>query len=545
MPENNQSPPKVKKRRPLSPVQVERRMPPQEKKTVIQTVARPAENERYVPEGAQRSAASAQHAAPPAQRQQPPRVPQQAVQRPPVQERSAARPAAPSAQRPAAPKAAAPANAQGSASARAAAGSTANKSTAGAAPAAASAPAAVNRRRKEKEPVAVSSRKKPVEKPKPAQTPPHKLRRREQRSGCLGGFMYFLFIVCLSVGLAFFAWMAASDAFALNKNHFDTTVTLPTAVFTTEEIPVTKEDGSTDVKTVSHADIEYVSDALYQAGLIHYRWLFEFYCSLSHADTKFDPGEYELKSSYDYRALVQNMRAGAGGITTVDVTIPEGFTIQEIFRRLEENKVAPYDSFVEAASGYAFNYDFLPDASYADMTRLEGFLYPDTYQFYVGMEASSAINKLLNNFYYKFDDNLISQAEKMGYSVKDILTIASIIEKEAKLEDDRAYVASVIYNRLRTGMTLGMDTTILYLYQDHEGEPTAEMLAEDSPYNTHIYPGLPPTPICNPGMPSISAALNPAESDYYYFYADYETGKLNFFTNYNEFAAYAQSHPFE
>ena len=85
------------------------------------------------------------------------------------------------------------------------------------------------------------------------------------------------------------------------------------------------------------------------------------------------------------------------------------------------------------------------------------------------MEASSAINKLLNNFYYKYNADMRSQTEKMGYSVKDIITIASIIEKEAKLEDDRAYVASVIYNRLAANMSLGMDTTILYLYQDHEG----------------------------------------------------------------------------
>ena len=86
-------------------------------------------------------------------------------------------------------------------------------------------------------------------------------------------------------------------------------------------------------------------------------------------------------------------------------------------------------------------------------------------------------------------------------------------------------------------------STILYLYQDHEGEPTAEMLADNSPYNTHINSGLPPTPICNPGMASITAALNPAESNFYYFYADYDTGKLNFFTSYDEFVNYANTHP--
>ncbi len=403
-----------------------------------------------------------------------------------------------------------------------------------------------SRKEKSHDPVPVNSRPKPKPKEDPAEARPQptraKIRRREQRTGCLGAFMYFMFILCLSIAIAFFAWMAASDVMALNKQDFTATVTLPANTFTAETVYSTNDAGETVEKTVSHADIAYVSEALYQSGLIHYRWLFELYCSISNADVKFDPGEYELKSSYDYRALVQNMRAGAGGIKTVDVTIPEGFTMLDVFKRLEENKVNTVEAFTEAAATYNFKYDFLAEPGYEGASRLEGYLYPDTYQFYVGMEASTALNKLLNNFYYKYNADMVFQTEQLGYSVKEILTVASIIEKEAKLEDDRAYVASVIYNRLKAGMTLGMDTTILYLYQDHEGEPTREMLEEDSPYNTHIYGGLPPTPICNPGMASLTAALNPAESDYYYFYADIETGKLNFFTNYNDFNYYVETH---
>ena len=374
-------------------------------------------------------------------------------------------------------------------------------------------------------------------------TPPSKVRKREQRSGCLGGFMYFLFILCLSIALAFFTWMAASDVMALNKRNFTATVNLPTSAFTSETVIVKNDDGTEEEKVITHADLTYVSNTLKQAGLVHYGWLFEFFCKISNADVKFDPGEYELKSSYDYRALVQNMREGAGTMVTVDVTIPEGFTMQDIFRRLEENKVASYDAFLKAAADYNFKYDFVESSSYAGAARLEGYLFPDTYQFYVSMEASSAINKLLNNFYLKYNNDMISQTEKMGLTVKDIVTVASIIEKEAKLEEDRAYVASVIYNRLVNGISLGMDSTILYLYQDHEGEPTAEMLADNSPYNTHLNVGLPPTPICNPGLASITAALNPAESNYYYFYADPDSDKLNFFTSYEEFSNYAATHP--
>lgn len=371
-----------------------------------------------------------------------------------------------------------------------------------------------------------------------------RLRKLEQRSGCLGGLMYFLFIFCLALGIAFFAWMAASDVLALNKKTFTTTVTLPAESFTAEQVETYDSAGAaTGFKTISHASIPYVAKALKEAGLIQYEWLFELYCNLSHADTKFDPGEYELKSSFDYRALVQNMRIGAGGIGTVDVTIPEGFTMQDIFRRFDENGVASYETLMEAAENGDYDFAFIETTKDEGAGRLEGYLFPDTYQFYRGMEGSTAIGKLLKNFGVKYTTDMITQTVNMGYSVKDIITIASIIEKEAALDEDRAFVSSVIYNRMRSGMTLGMDTTILYVFQEHEGEPTQEMLDYDSPYNTHIYSGLPPTPICNPGLASINAALNPEQSDYYYFYADIETGKLNFFTNYNDFNAYAESHP--
>lgn len=397
--------------------------------------------------------------------------------------------------------------------------------------------------KKEKEPVPINARP-PILPPDPIEEKKKKrrIRRREQRSGFLGGLMYFLFVTCLSLCIAVFTWMAVNDLMSLNKGSYSATIVLPATEFRSEEITLTNESGSIiGTKEVSHANIDYICKELYNAGLVQYPWLFRFYCRISNADLKFSPGEYELKSSYDYRALVQNMRAGAGGVSTVTVTFPEGFTLFDIFQRFEEKKVAKASELWDAAQSAIFNFDFLTGTEAEGATRLEGYLYPDTYEFYIGMEPSSAISKLLSNFSYKYTADMITQTRNMGYSVADVIKIASIIEKEALLEDDRAYVASVIYNRLRAGMSLGMDCTILYLHQDYDGEPTVDMLNEDSPYNTHIYGGLPPTAICNPGMASISAALNPAESDFYYFYADKESGKLNFFSNYNDFTNYIYS----
>ncbi len=358
----------------------------------------------------------------------------------------------------------------------------------------------------------------------------------EYRSGCLGGIMYFVFILCVSVVLACLTWMAASDMLALNKAPYTTTVTLPMSIFSSETVDTFDENGvKTGTKRVTHADMEYVSNTLKEAGLIEYKWLFELFGRFSHADTKIKPGEYELQSTFDYRALVQNMRPGSGSAVTVQVTFPEGFSLRQTFLLLEEKGVANYDDLMNAAASYKFNYDFLEDMESTQANRLEGFLFPDTYEFYVGMQSSSAINKFLENFHYRITAELLQRMEERGQNIHEVITIASMIEKEAANDNERATIASVIYNRLRAGMPLGIDATTLYLYPDHEGAPTASMLEEDTPYNTRLYTGLTPTPICNPGLASIRAALYPENTNFYYYALDTSTGLHKFFTNANEF----------
>lgn len=364
----------------------------------------------------------------------------------------------------------------------------------------------------------------------------------EYRSGCLGGVMYFLFIICLSLVLACLGWMAASDMLALNKKEATSTVSLPMNIFEYETVVNYDEDGKPDgTKRVTHADMDYVADVLKDAGLIEYKWLFSAFCKFSHADTKLAPGEYELHSTYDYRALIQHMTPYSGGALTVKVTFPEGFNMRQMFLLLEENGVSDYDELMEAAANYKFKYSFLEGLDDGDSSRLEGYLFPDTYEFYVNMQPASAINKFLETFHYVFNDDLQVQLENSGMDIRDIVTIASMIEKEAANDEERPLIASVINNRLNTGMPLGIDATILYIHPEHEGAPTAAMLAEDSPYNTRDRIGLPPTPICSPGLASIKAALNPANTSYYYYALDVESGTHRFFTNSYEFDAFVAS----
>ncbi|MBR2583161.1 MAG: endolytic transglycosylase MltG [Oscillospiraceae bacterium] len=368
-------------------------------------------------------------------------------------------------------------------------------------------------------------------------------RSREYRSGCLGGLMYFVFIACISIILACVAWMSVADALALNKELYTSEVTLPASIFTSKTVETVDKDGNvTGTKRVSSADIDYVADELKSAGLIQYKWLFKIFCRISHAETKIEPGEYTLKSTYDYRALIRKMQKDSGSAATVKVTIPEGFTMSQIFYRLEENGVCSYEDLMEAAANENFDYSFLSGTEPGDASRLEGFLFPDTYEFYKSMSPASAINKFLQNFYGKMSADMEKQVSDRGLSLRDVIKIASLIEREAANDEERPIIASVIYNRLRSGWTLGMDSAILYVHQDHEGEPTAEMIAEESPYNLRLHTGLPPTPIANPGLSSINAALVPEQTNYYYFYLDPETKTHVFFETTDQFNAYIAAH---
>lgn len=366
--------------------------------------------------------------------------------------------------------------------------------------------------------------------------------RDDNRTGCLGGLMYAVFILCCSIILACLAWMAASDMLALNKEEFTATVVLPQSIFETETVDVTDDNGKvTGKKTVSHADISYLSSTLKQAGLIEYRWLFEVFCKFAKADEKVRPGEYQLQSSYDYRALVQNMRPNASGAVTVNVTFVEGMTMQEVFVLLERQGVSSYEELMEAAENYHFNYSFLEDSEEENAQRLEGYLFPNTYNFYVNMQASSAINKFLEEFNTRLTEDMQADLDQSDMSLKEIVTIASMIEKEAADDEERAAIASVIYNRLDAKMNLGIDATILYVHPEHDGAPTAAMLEEKSPYNTRLTAGLPPTPICNPGLQSLLAALKPGNTDYLYYALDTETGRHRFFTTLEEFNAFVET----
>ncbi len=352
---------------------------------------------------------------------------------------------------------------------------------------------------------------------------PRKRRRRRRRMNPL---LYILLVVAVSAVLAGVAWIWAGDVFALNKEAHSATITLPDSIFTVrEETSKVEQDGTIQevTTTVTTADMSYVVDQLSENGLIEYRTLFRMFSALVHADRKLVAGTYELNTDMDYNALINAMSARSGNRKTVSVTIPEGYTLDQIFSLLAEQGVSTVATLQRVAAQHDFKFSFLQGVlPLGDYHRLEGYLFPDTYEFYMGggdREAIQVLNKMILRFDQQFPDKLRQQAADMGYTVHDIVTIASLIEKETDGTDQTA-ISSVIYNRLNhpeyeTVGLLQIDAAIAYA----TGRPVTQ---EDyqtviSPYNTYLNKGLPPGPIASPGMVALNSALNPQDTNYYYY----------------------------
>lgn len=379
----------------------------------------------------------------------------------------------------------------------------------------------------------------PAQKKAPAQSRPSAAAAKsENKSGLAGGALYFLFVISVSIILACLAWAAATDVLGFKSSDTVAQITLDKDKFTYQEVKVKDDDGNIKTKKVHYADMSYVADQLKDNGIIKYKWLFKLFGSVYNADEKIDPGTYELKAIYDYKALVKKMTSGSAAMVTKKITFPEGYTMRQIFKKLNDEGVCDYDELMDAAANSTFNYSFLEGTEKGDANRLEGFLFPDTYEFYEGMPAATAINKLLEVFHYKMTAEMLEWQEESGYTMREIVTIASMIEKEAANDTERYTIASVIYNRLKKDWPLQIDSTTLYEYPDHEGAPTAEMLAKDSPYNTRISKGLPPSPICSPGITSIRAALQPSSTNYMYYALNTATGQHEFFKTADAFNAF-------
>jgi len=260
------------------------------------------------------------------------------------------------------------------------------------------------------------------------------------------------------------------------------------------------------------ASFGQAAESLGRAGIIGSPKLFTLYGRLTNGDRNIKPGTYLLKHGTPWSDIKSALNGGHGLVNTV--TIPEGWTISQITPALAKTLRVPVDSVAAAVRDTAM----LARLDIPNPT-LEGYLFPDTYAFPIGTTARQAVREMVYAFERRWKPAWDSSAVAMKINRNDLVTMASIVEKEARLPEERPVIAAVYYNRLRRGMLLQADPTVQYALGHHVGRVLYKDLTIDSPYNTYVHKGLPPGPVASPGAASLAAAANPANVQYLYFVA--------------------------
>ena len=357
---------------------------------------------------------------------------------------------------------------------------------------------------------------------------PAKLLRRQKKNtksrGCLVAVVYAAIVCSISALLAFYLIVGINDMFALKKESIEVVVTVP-----------------------ENADLDTIIKLLDENGVVEYPFFFKMYALISNPDASFKDGDFKLNTKSDYDSLLTRLQQPAiaeNGV--VKVTIPEGFNVEQIAERLDYYCVCDYDKFFDTLQNYPFKHEFITDIPTDDpdrMYRLEGYLFPATYSFYINEGSVSAINKMLNayvsNVLESASVSFTARASELGRSMDEIMIVASIIERETPDKEEMKNVASVFYNRLKgndgegINKRLQSDATRWYPYinrndmlesdlpqseKDLWGTTDADGVYHGSKYDTTVFQGLPPGPICCPSLNAIKAALNPNSTKYLYFF---------------------------
>ncbi|MFQ6672109.1 MAG: endolytic transglycosylase MltG [Candidatus Tectimicrobiota bacterium] len=267
------------------------------------------------------------------------------------------------------------------------------------------------------------------------------------------------------------------------------------------------------VVILNGASLPTIARQLAEAGLVRSPWRFRLAARLAGAATKLQAGEYRLSTGMSPRELSRHLLEGR--TVEVTVTVPEGLTVREVAASLAAAGLAEADTVEQLASDRAFIASLPLEAP-----TLEGYLHPETYRFRKGVDARTIVASMVAATMAIFDEAALERASVAGLTVHEVLTLASIVERETALAAERPRIAAVFLNRLRRGIPLQADPTVIYaLGPRFDGNLTRAHLTLESPYNTYRHPGLPPTPIANPGRASIDAVLRPADVEDLYFVA--------------------------
>ncbi len=282
--------------------------------------------------------------------------------------------------------------------------------------------------------------------------------------------------------------------------------------------PVAADAKPTGIVIPTGATPDRIGTILEQNGVIRNATAFRLYARFKGGTERIRAGHYSLAGSMSLARILQRLKAGPQEEEGIKVTIPEGFTLKQIAETLEAKGITDADDFLHLATNKAAITGLTADFKLPEST-LEGYLFPDTYHFKPKTPPLKVMEEMLANFESRFARPYQQAIAGSGRSLHDIVTVASLIEREARVPQDRAQIAGVIENRLQQGMRLQIDATVLYALGKHKDQVLYKDLEVESPYNTYRHKGLPPNPIACPGMASLDAALHPTESTALYYVA--------------------------
>lgn len=346
---------------------------------------------------------------------------------------------------------------------------------------------------------AVSDRKSKKKKPK-------KKKAKASAKNWIITIVWVLAVLCISVTLSIFALRSMNDLVGFSKESHEIQVTIP--------------EGSS---------LSDIADILKEKGVIDEPFAFEVYATIKKKADMLSSGTFTLNSNLGYDQIFQVMKiVDTNTVETVTLTFYEGMKATEIAKKLAENGVCDYDEFMKLVDTAELEYDFVDQMSANSYVyhKWEGYLFPDTYEFYVGASPKSVLTKFVDNFSNKISAYYDRMSE-MGLKLSDAMALASVIQSEAGLKEDMCNVSSVFHNRLVPGSGFGyLQSDVTYFYYRDEIEPYVTDKALDTEYHTsydtYYKSGYPVGPICNPGLDAIEAALYPADTGYYYFVTDLE-----------------------
>ncbi|MGX8795519.1 endolytic transglycosylase MltG [Fusibacter sp. JL298sf-3] len=258
-----------------------------------------------------------------------------------------------------------------------------------------------------------------------------------------------------------------------------------------------------------------IASALEEAGLIQNANSMKLKAKEMEVDGQMKAGQYKLSKAMDVESIITKLVDGDTYVETLKFTIPEGYEVRQIIDRLVGEGIVEEQAFIDVLEQTPFDYPFLEgiDRSY----RLEGFLFPDTYEVAVGTDEKVIVKMMLDRFNDVFTQTYYDRAAELGMTVKEVVTLASIIEREAMLDDEFELVSSVFHNRIDQGMMLQSCATVQFILKERKERLSFDDIAIVSPFNTYTNAGLTPEPIASPGARALEAALYPADTDYLYF----------------------------